>query len=375
VGQFSVQFNTQRFVASNKLGFVLLTTSLQYYLMAESIVFRHTSTHLQEMIMRRLCLFITASLFSFTSFAAEVAADAPVPPFNSLCEKIRQNIDAISSPDSNACMSASSVKDGAPDSIIVVSKILRKKEEYRKVWVGASIIVAMDAALKLPAESSANLKTLLIDQNYASRKSSGEFVFCELPIDEAKGLYQRFVDEKLSPVALYESSRCNVPMKEDYPLHNAAAKNDLPAMKRLLSAGAKVNATADHINDGIFIQGMTPLHFAALNGHAEAIKLLVEHGANVNAAGLNDSTPIQQIDYAKHKEIVDLMLSLGADINGVDADGRAALHNACSAGYKFNEIKFLLSKGANPRLIDKEGMTPDMLTDDKKIKALLEKAK
>lgn len=325
--------------------------------------------------MRRLCLFITASFFSLTSFAADVAAEAQVPSFQSLCERISQDLDANSSPDSNVCKAASSVQGGSADSIIVVSKILRRKEEYRKGWVGAAIILATNATLKLPAESSSNLKTLLIDQDFSNRKSTGEFTFCELPLDDAKVLYKRFVDEKLSPVALYESSRCNVAMKEDYPLHDAAAKNDLPTMKRLLSAGAKVNVTADHITDGIFIQGMTPLHFAALNGHAEAIKLLVEHGANVNAAGLNDATPIQQIDYAKHKEIVDLMLSLGADINGIDDDGRTALHNACSAGYKFSEIKFLLSKGANPHLKDKEGMTPDMLTNDKKIKALLKKAK
>ncbi|MDD4911766.1 MAG: ankyrin repeat domain-containing protein [Sideroxydans sp.] len=324
--------------------------------------------------MRRLCVFITASLFSLTSSAADVAAETQVPSFQSLCEKISQDLDSNSSPDSNVCKAASSVQGGSANSIIVVSKILRRKEEYRKGWVGAAIILATNATLKLPAESSANLKTLLIDQNFASRKSTGEFTFCELPIDEAKGLYQRFADEKLSPVALYETSRCNVAMKEDYRLHDAAAKNDIPAMKRLLSEGAKVNVTSDHIDDGLFIQGMTPLHFATLNGHAEAIKLLVEHGANVNAGGPNDAPSIQSVDFKKHKEVVELLLSLGADINAVDADGNTALHSACFFGYKLEEVKFLLSKGANANLKNSEGKTPAMLTDDKKIKALLKKS-
>ena len=58
-------------------------------------------------------------------------------------------------------------------------------------------------------------------------------------------------------------------------LRKACKKGDIEAVKQHLAAGADVNA------GGVF--GTTPLHLAAWLGHKEIAELLIVNGANVNA--------------------------------------------------------------------------------------------
>src|SRR5690606_7898040 len=59
------------------------------------------------------------------------------------------------------------------------------------------------------------------------------------------------------------------------PLHWAAYRNDVEAVKRLLKAGADASARNDY--------GATPLSEAAVTGNAELIRLLLDAGADVRA--------------------------------------------------------------------------------------------
>jgi ankyrin repeat protein len=61
----------------------------------------------------------------------------------------------------------------------------------------------------------------------------------------------------------------------DGALIQAAKDGDIEAVKQHLAAGADVNAKAG--------DGTTPLHPAAANDHKELAELLIEKGANVNA--------------------------------------------------------------------------------------------
>ena len=58
-------------------------------------------------------------------------------------------------------------------------------------------------------------------------------------------------------------------------IHEAAGTGNIEVVKQHLAAGTDVNAK----NDG----GYTPLHPAAANDHKELAELLIEKGANVNA--------------------------------------------------------------------------------------------
>jgi ankyrin repeat protein len=62
------------------------------------------------------------------------------------------------------------------------------------------------------------------------------------------------------------------------PLHLAAASGNVRLMRRLLAAGARVDAPSGH--DPYYCGGM-PHHLAASHGHREALALLLESGAPV----------------------------------------------------------------------------------------------
>lgn len=69
------------------------------------------------------------------------------------------------------------------------------------------------------------------------------------------------------------------------PLMEAAAAGKVDAVRRLLSAGAKPDASRGQ-------EG--PLHLAVMMGHLETVRLLIAAGADVNAPGSSDGrmTPL-----------------------------------------------------------------------------------
>ena len=90
-------------------------------------------------------------------------------------------------------------------------------------------------------------------------------------------------------------------------LHRAAHGGRLSEVKRLLEAGADVNAKD---NDG-----NPPLHLASNYGHAEVVKILLEAGANVDAKGNYRETPLHMASYYGHAEVVKVLLASGAKVN------------------------------------------------------------
>ena len=66
-------------------------------------------------------------------------------------------------------------------------------------------------------------------------------------------------------------------------LHRATKEGTCEAMKALLLAGAKVNATDN--------SGETPLHKAVVRGELEKVEILLEAGADVNASNERERHP------------------------------------------------------------------------------------
>ena len=81
---------------------------------------------------------------------------------------------------------------------------------------------------------------------------------------------------------------------------DATAEGKIKAVKQHLTAGTNVNERDDY--------GWTPLHPAAVFGHKEIAELLIAKGANVNAKANDGRTPL---DWSANGEIADLLRKHG----------------------------------------------------------------
>ena len=90
----------------------------------------------------------------------------------------------------------------------------------------------------------------------------------------------------------------------DVPILAAAYNGNIEAVKQHLAAGTDVNVK------GGFADG-TPLHYAAANGHKEIAELLIEKGADLNAKDEDGGTPLDVAISFNRTEIADLIRVIG----------------------------------------------------------------
>jgi ankyrin repeat protein len=67
--------------------------------------------------------------------------------------------------------------------------------------------------------------------------------------------------------------------------------------------------------------GNTPLQFAARYGHLEAVQILLDHGADINARDSSILTALLLAAWARHDNVVDLLLNKQAEIGFPSDDG------------------------------------------------------
>lgn len=122
------------------------------------------------------------------------------------------------------------------------------------------------------------------------------------------------------------------------PMHRAAYLGLTEAVQTLLRIG----------NDPSQVDGLneTPLHKAVREGHTATVAALLE-SCNVNAEGSMGMTPMHWACVTGNREIVELLLSRGADPHKRDEclDGMTAAEMAESLGYI--EITDLIRGGAS----------------------------
>ncbi|HTX37653.1 MAG TPA: ankyrin repeat domain-containing protein [Bryobacteraceae bacterium] len=167
-------------------------------------------------------------------------------------------------------------------------------------------------------------------------------------------------------------------------LFQSIRANNLPAMRRQLTAGQTAGARDSH--------GTPALLYAAAFGSAEAVHLLLESGADPNARNGLDATPLlwAAADLAKLRlllahgagpnahsrlgrtplmvaaacdgcsENVRLLLQKGAAVEARDTAGTTALALAALAG-DLQSLRLLLAHGADARAASHSGLTPLML--------------
>jgi ankyrin repeat protein len=170
-------------------------------------------------------------------------------------------------------------------------------------------------------------------------------------------------------------------------LHDAARAGDLAQVEALLRSGAAI----DSLNSA----GETPLLVAVQEDQTEISKVLIAAGADINAQAANQDSPwllagasgrtemIRAMipnwpDFSKrnryggnalipacergHVETIELLLSTGIDVDHVNNLGWTCLLEIVILGdggpRHQKAAELVLARGADPKLADKDGITP-----------------
>ncbi len=145
----------------------------------------------------------------------------------------------------------------------------------------------------------------------------------------------------------------NLPGREDKsPLLCAVEiEGGQPGVELLLAHKANVNVGRP--NDG-----WTPLHEAAYRGRKEIAELLLKAGADVNAKSQGWITPLHVAVRNNRQEVAELLLAYKADPNAKEEnEGWTPLHYAVREGRR-ELVELLLANQADPNERDKRGVTP-----------------
>jgi ankyrin repeat protein len=142
------------------------------------------------------------------------------------------------------------------------------------------------------------------------------------------------------------------------PLTWAASKRNLGLVQLLLDKGANAHAPGS--------LGVTALHFAAQEGHEDMVELLMRKGALITKKGLCGMTPLMLASTNGHPGVVKMMLPAmdRLELAQKDLQGWTTLHHAAYGG-RIEVVDLLLSKGAQVQSKDATGRTPLMLAADK----------
>jgi cytohesin len=134
-------------------------------------------------------------------------------------------------------------------------------------------------------------------------------------------------------------------VRQETPLHSAAGGGHL---------AADVNAGAEQE------MWLSPLQRAASGGNKEIVELLISHGADVSTADYGGGTPLHRAASAGHTEVVEVLLANGADVNAWGGEWPAAptpLHMAVDEGHR-DVAELLLAQGADVNLANSDGKSP-----------------
>lgn len=134
------------------------------------------------------------------------------------------------------------------------------------------------------------------------------------------------------------------------PLHDAAEKGDLNAVKAMLSKG-------ENIDEKNKQYAQTALQVAIHNEHPEIAKFLIESGANVNSRMNNGQTGLHTAAFFGDVKSVSSLLRAKADVNAKGDNGVTPLHRAAEGG-DIETIKMLLASGAQINAQTNDLVTP-----------------
>ncbi len=198
----------------------------------------------------------------------------------------------------------------------------------------------------------------------------------------------KFENEEVVTFLLENGAETNVKAKNgDTALLKACHKKNIKIVDLLLKKGANINEIYSVYDKSTLLQylccndqcaeviefllknnasidiknnkGMTPLHIACLKGCKENVRMLLNNGAqtNINAQDLQGDTALHRAVDCGHLEIVQLLLTYGADVTKINNREETALTIGFRLG-KLDIIKKLIEHNGNvDAIVNHRGQT------------------
>lgn len=142
-------------------------------------------------------------------------------------------------------------------------------------------------------------------------------------------------------------------------LVNAVKNNDLELAKELINKGANVNQKDSSGNSLLII--------SSADGNAEMVQLLLSSGADISAVDASmKATALHAAAYLGHPEVMKILVENGINIDAQGPyNGYTALHDAVWQN-NIEGVKVLVKSGANVNLKGRNGNTPLMLAKNQR---------
>ena len=133
-------------------------------------------------------------------------------------------------------------------------------------------------------------------------------------------------------------------------IFKAAAEGDLAKVQALIEKNPELVKARDEENS-------TLLHGAAAAGHIEIVEYLLSKGADINARNSANQNPLLYAAYNGRAPMVRLLLDKGADFKQPDRYGRTILHYPVREGHR-DVVEILVKKGMDIMVEDGMAVSP-----------------
>ncbi|XP_031768596.2 protein phosphatase 1 regulatory subunit 16A isoform X4 [Galleria mellonella] len=149
-----------------------------------------------------------------------------------------------------------------------------------------------------------------------------------------------------------KSAKRNIYFNDSVMLLEAAARNDIDEVRRLLARGVTPDATNE--------DGLTALHQCCIDNNEAMMRLLLDHGANVNAEDSEKWTPLHAAATCGNLNLVRILIQRGANLLAVNGDGNMP-YDICEEERTLDAIESeMAARGVTQRLIDETRAATEM---------------
>ncbi|XP_045520219.1 protein phosphatase 1 regulatory subunit 16A isoform X1 [Pieris brassicae] len=149
-----------------------------------------------------------------------------------------------------------------------------------------------------------------------------------------------------------KSNKRSIYFSDSVMLLEAAARNDIEEVRRLLARGVTPDATNE--------DGLTALHQCCIDNNEAMMRLLLDHGANVNAEDSEKWTPLHAAATCGNLNLVRILIQRGANLLAVNGDGNMP-YDICEEERTLDAIESeMAARGVTQRLIDETRAATEM---------------